>query len=867
MDISQQPDRLTAVSVSDTTDIYERSNLTRLQLLYWVGQKLRSDCPLFNSTLNFNLHIEINPSQFVEAFRLVVAGSDALRTVFDEIEGVPHCHILDLPPAPLQYLDFSQEAAPLTKFQTWRQHYLAVPFDLTRCAYNAALVKLAPDHFVWLLNLHHSITDAASSFLVFNQVKALYEELIQGKTAEIPQLPPFQDYVTFERAFRISGRYPKAAAYWQQRLKDGIEPLKFYGRIPHKQSAKIQRITHTLDSQQTHQLRLAAERIITSALTRQLAFSNLLAALFFVQLHRMTGNHRLAAMMPFHNRPTKTFRGTIGLLMELCPLPVEIAEDETFVSLVGKINQDMQRILLHYQYGTELILQNKAVEIAFNYVNRPSLTFQNTPIPQELIHVGYGNDLFGLHIHDFEGSDSLLLNFDFHEDVFTPQEREQTIKGFLEVVEAFLADNGRFIHDLASVSSLSPNHHNTTVGAKQPFLPPRDSVELQLQQLWQEVIGVEQIGIKDKFFELGGSSWLAMRLFTRIEKATGHYFPLATLLQADTIEKQALILRQQHSTTWSSLVTIQEGQKGKRPFFCVPGAAGNSLVIARIARHLHPHQPVYTFLIPGLLGDHPPLAEVEQQAQYYLNILRQAQPQGPYLIGGYSVGGVVAFEMAQQLLAQGEQVALLAIIDVPIQSQRLAPWRNRIQQMGNWLHLSSEQQRSWFLFIRDLSFRFSYWTSGGLRQQLRQQRTKLRAIIQELQAKLRGETFDRKATRKVQWEGQTLLYTPPPTKDADSSQLEDPRVKALFELNDRAVRSYIPTSYSDRIDLFKSAKGYSRPDLRTTDPTMGWGAVAQGGIEVHEAPGGHLAMVNEPLVGILGKKLNQRIERVQESLE
>jgi len=191
------------------------------------------------------------------------------------------------------------------------------------------------------------------------------------------------------------------------------------------------------------------------------------------------------------------------------------------------------------------------------------------------------------------------------------------------------------------------------------FVAPRDELELRLTKIWEKVLGIHPIGVRDNFFELGGHSLLAMRLFAQIEKMFGKKLPLATLFQTPTVEQIADVLRQEcWSTPWSSLVAIQLGGS-KPPFFCVPGILGNVFTdLGDLAWHLGSDQPFY-----GLQDGLQNPSQIEALAAHYAEEIRTVQSEGPYLLGGVCSGGVVAFEMAQQLQAQGQQVALLALVE------------------------------------------------------------------------------------------------------------------------------------------------------------------------------------------------------------
>jgi len=190
-----------------------------------------------------------------------------------------------------------------------------------------------------------------------------------------------------------------------------------------------------------------------------------------------------------------------------------------------------------------------------------------------------------------------------------------------------------------------------------------DELECQLIRIWEAVLGKQGIGIRDSFWDLGGHSFIALRMVRRIEKLLGKTVPIATLLQVSTIEELAKLLRNSGwAPTWSSLMAIQP--RGSRPpFFCVHGIGGMIIGFRYLARHLGVEQPMYGLQAQGVDGNRPALARVEEMAAHYLREIRTLQPHGPYYLGGLSFGGWVAYEMAQQLRAQGEEVSFLGLFD------------------------------------------------------------------------------------------------------------------------------------------------------------------------------------------------------------
>jgi aspartate racemase len=208
-----------------------------------------------------------------------------------------------------------------------------------------------------------------------------------------------------------------------------------------------------------------------------------------------------------------------------------------------------------------------------------------------------------------------------------------------------------------------PAPRPAAIGRSDTYLAPRDETERRIAGIWEELLGARPIGISDNFFELGGHSLLAVRLIARIEEQLGARLPLAALFEDATVAHLAHLARQaQDARPPSALVAIQPGGH-RAPFFCVHPAGGSVLCYAELARGLGAGQPFYGLQARGIDDGQPPQARIEDMAAGYVAAIRAAQPDGPYLLGGWSLGGVVAFEMARQLTAQGHAVALLALFD------------------------------------------------------------------------------------------------------------------------------------------------------------------------------------------------------------
>jgi acyl-CoA synthetase (AMP-forming)/AMP-acid ligase II/thioesterase domain-containing protein/acyl carrier protein len=335
-----------------------------------------------------------------------------------------------------------------------------------------------------------------------------------------------------------------------------------------------------------------------------------------------------------------------------------------------------------------------------------------------------------------------------------------------------------------------------------PFVAPRNQAEETLARIWAQVLDIEQIGVHDDFFSLGGDSMLAARIFARIEEEFGRALPLGALIDAPTVEKLADILsRDEWSPRWSYLVAIQP-RGARRPLFCVHPLSGNVLAYTDLARRLGSDQPFYALQAPGLAGNQPPGARFEDMAAEYLDEIMSVDPDGPYLLGGASAtGGLIAFEIAQQLRARGKEIGLMVLIDV-MSPPALQPRSKKAP--GH----------------RDSLLRYP------------------------------RRYFRRRITAVKQW-------------IANDAQTR--RFRRVERANERARGRYTPAAYPGRIVLFMSEEGPSWPSFDPQSP-YGWGALAGGGLDFYLVPGNHAGILREPHVRLVAEKMRFYLDRANQCI-
>ncbi len=355
------------------------------------------------------------------------------------------------------------------------------------------------------------------------------------------------------------------------------------------------------------------------------------------------------------------------------------------------------------------------------------------------------------------------------------------------------------------------------------YAPPRDALESRLAAIWEEVLGTSRIGIYDNFFALGGHSLLAARLFGLIERRMGKNLPLATLLQAPTIDAFAARLRAGGwEAPWSSLVPIKPAGT-KPPLYCVHALGGNVIGYTSLAMSLPDDQPVYGLQAAGLDGKEHPASTVEEMAAHYVKEIRAFQPSGPYYLGGACTGGIVAYEIARQLTGQGERIGLLAMFDTFAHSYARSLSKEDLREFKKKSRHDRVVYHATNLLLRP--GRITYV------------RKKLRTVRRRVKTRLWNVIYKRYSQLRV----------PLP-----------PALQKVEQYHVLAIKNYNPGPYPGRVTLFPP-RTHSIGEFE--DREQGWGKLALGGVEIHEVDGDHLTMLADPQVKVVASELAECLRR------
>jgi amino acid adenylation domain-containing protein len=245
----------------------------------------------------------------------------------------------------------------------------------------------------------------------------------------------------------------------------------------------------------------------------------------------------------------------------------------------------------------------------------------------------------------------------------------------------------------------APGPERPDLGAR--FIAPATLLEIELARIWEELLGVHPVGLRDDFFDLGGHSLLAARLVTEIRRRLGRQVGLTALLEQPTIEHLVAVMQQDASDLLEPIVPVQPQGKQAPLFFLHGDYLSGGFYCTSLARHLGPDQPLYALPPCGLDGGAVPDSYAGMAARH-LEAIRRVQPHGPYRLGGQCNGGLIAYEIARQLEAQGERVEHLVLIAADAANARVAWLRPWLRLLGRLTGASPEGQRHQFVHWRQI---------------------------------------------------------------------------------------------------------------------------------------------------------------------
>ncbi|MEO0490420.1 MAG: alpha/beta fold hydrolase, partial [Cyanobacteria bacterium J06659_2] len=502
-----------------------------------------------------------------------------------------------------------------------------------------------------------------------------------------------------------------AATFWKETLQGfttptPLPPCSPTPPLPHSPTPPLL----TLSAKKTAEI----QNFLRS---HRLTLNTLMQGVWAMLLHRYSGKSDVLFGSTISGRQADLagVEAIVGLLISVLPVRVAISPDQAIVTWLQTL-QTQQAEASRYAYASPdqiqswsqgsgrlfdslLVIENYPVRVA-----EADCSLQVDNVQSGLVST------YRLTVIVKPG-DTLTLMLRADSERFSNAQLETLLDQFQEILNAIAEDPNRTIREILpslgeaivsqpqpspSVSESLPNLSREQLEGS--FFAPSNPLELKLTQIWEGVLGVRPLSVEDSFFDVGGDSLLAVQLFNQMQQQLDCTLPLATLFQAPNVRKFAALLNQEQPvSTWTSLVPIQPSGSQLPLFF--HGGSADALTWARFSHLLGPDQPFYALQRPDLDGSEVIHNSVEALATACVEEMRMVQPNGPYLVGGHCFGGAVAFEIAQQLQAQGEEIVSIVLIDAyrpePPPDTTLIRLQGKLQLGVFWLRKNYYYHGGW----------------------------------------------------------------------------------------------------------------------------------------------------------------------------
>jgi thioesterase domain-containing protein/aryl carrier-like protein len=730
----------------------------------WVREQYNSDSAIYNYPVPIRVRGPLDAEALERSVRKILKRHQVLRSVFRILDGELIQIVTQPEMLAIACMDLGN-FEPATRESQTRRLALAdafTPFDLARGPLlTASLVRIAAEDHVLLLNTHHIVWDDWSTGIFLRELSVLYQAFTVGQCSPLPELSfQYADFVRWQderfKGVELSNRI----SFWRETLRGGSD----FHHLATDHPRPAQRSYHgsceavTLDEELISSLKSLSRR------ERVSLFMTMLAA-FQCLLYRYSGDTDIAVGSCAANRPLAEVEGVIGRFGNDLILRTDLSGNPSFRELLGRVRktalmaytyQDLPfgRLVEEFETSQDPS-RNPLFQVMFILEDAPKEQIQipGLTLSQFPLHPGTAKYELNVWLRVNEG---LEIALEYRTDLFEAATMRQILIDYQTILESMSTDLESRISDTkignkrmqtGVLSCAVQDECATHNDAIQHGANEHDEIQSRLVEIWETVLGKRPITVHDDFFQMGGDSLRAARIFARINQSFGRSLNLGTLFQAPTIAALAKIISDPDSTG-ACLVTIQAGNT-RPPLFCAHGQSGNVIMYRDLARYLGPDQPVYGLQPQELDGKKPPLTRIQDMAATYVEEIQSVQPRGPYFLAGYCMGGTVALEMAQQLRRLGHTVGLVILLDT-----------------YNWEKIKRA-------FLPDLYFKMQTWWFGW------------RHFL--LLAPSQKRTFLQRRWKELQQEA-----------------------SELSEFNKRAALGYVPKLYGGRILHVSPLRQYAR---------------------------------------------------------
>jgi thioesterase domain-containing protein len=795
------------------------------QQAFWYLDQLHPGNPAYNIAVRFRLQGPLRVEVLERALQEIVTRHEALRTVFAARDGVPMQVVAPRLPLRLEHDDLREGS---DKQRRQRAEAITaeegrLPFDLAKGPlFRARLLCLDDEEHMLLVTIHHIVSDGWSIGILTQELGRLYDAYCRGQTSPLPELPlQYPDFAVWQKEWLQTTSLAQQLQYWTRQLSN----LPILEVPPDRPRPAGQTFRGAIES-----------ILLPHALTDRLAslsqrekatpFMVMLAA-FQLLLQRVTGQDDIFVGSVLAGRARVELEPLIGLFINPVVLRTDLSGDPPFVELLGRVRETVQQAFANQDVPFERVVdavqpkrdpgRHPLFQINFLYQRDFVQPFQASGLGLTAIPSLSPGAIYDLNFFLVERAEGWRASCEYNVDLYELPTIRRLLGQFQTLLEGITADPACRISEFRLTADDAD----------------MDAVESKLVELWERLLRVKPVSVRADFFDSGGHSLLAAQLLAQVGKSFGTKVPLAAFLHSPTIASLAVRIRaakagavdpvEKNGVIAGSLPGEKWTHPNRQVFpMRLAGARPPLLLVdagpfhRQLVWSLGDDQPVLGVALPEL-SLLPEKFTVEDIAANLVKALQDAQVPGPFHLAGWSQAGVMAYEMAQQLRSRGQEIAVLILLDAnnPDYVRSFSGWRKFPIRLYIWLEKAL--YHLWKLRGMPLPKAWRYF-----RERMRRFQPELITGQQEPQTEDDGGLVE-------SWKAQYL-----------------------------AASDYHPEPCDWPVVLVRSQvlqTGWFR------DPLLGWGGVAQGGLQLFEMPGEHDAMFLEPDVRRLGSILQQCLRR------
>lgn len=813
----------------------------------WLMDQIEGASGSFNIAFGIHLRVPIRIDTLKSALVSIFDRHTPLRTIVENIDGLPYGRILPTP-RPEQFFaseDLSH-LAPEIRQRELNDRYVAEaarPFHLAEdYLLRTRIIRLDEEDFVLVVILHHSAGDGISVSVLARELLNTYQILILDGCASVPASPiRYADYAAWQQDWlERSGILARQIAYWRDRLAGAPELLTLPTDHP--------RTTDRARRAGYEPVRLEIEvvqRLDSIARHNRTTVYAVVLSCYAAMLGRLAGLDDVVVGTPVAGRQAAEAEGLVGFFVNMLPLRIDLSGNPNSVTLIKRVRNVVLDALDNQDVPFERLVQE--LPHHRSRVSTPLFQAVFAWQPPTLVGTELQADIFFLPLPRAQYDLALFLtaqpdgsysgSLEYDSSLFTPTTMKQWCEYLRHVLEELTSDLVESPKPIlpaylripmpAEVTTKLPSTNSGRIErlALQEQSPSDGTLtetEQRLAKIWQEILSVDEVRKTDDFFDLGGHSLLAVRLVAAVQAEFGCRINLAELFEAPTLESYALKIERvdKDAFDFRKVVRLYPASKHRQIF-----GINSTGAYFHLAKLLGPEWPLTSLQIfnPSIAVDEMP-RDIETIAEIYVRLIRELQPNGPYRLLAWCAGGVLAAEIAQQLLAAGQAVSFLGLIEAyaPVRYERF------------------HQVRS---FLAANSFRVQ-WNIAELKKVLKGKKSPVEFLTrrQSLQT----------ASRFVKF----LRFSMPKEEAAEYE------LWLMTEYLVGAAGEYQIKTFPGKIHLYKATE---MPKGMFLDELNGWGAHAWDGVQVEHVRGDHHSIFRPPGVSQLATKIRNALSEIVET--